>query len=401
MIVENLFPYDVRVKKEADILKEFYNVTVIALKNKGSKFHEINDSIEIFRIPAICSKTDIHNKFVHAVGYVCQYAWFSLMALVIFMITYIKRRYHIIHAHNPPDTLFFIGLIGKVFGIKYIYDHHDLSPELYLAKFSGKKDYLYQVLLLFEKYSCKVADKIITTNESYKKIEMNRDNIPSEKIIIVRNDPLIDEFRYIYPGAEKQKHLKKNLLFVGSINQQDGLDVLLKALHYLVYILNEKNFRCYIVGDGDSFKESLLLAKRLKLDDYVYFTGLIFERKHVMKYYELADICLEPAPQNALNQNSTFIKIMEYMASHRPIVAFDLPESRYSAEGAALFVQPNNIEDFAHAIRRLLNNGELRFLLGKRGGRKILKNLNWRYAACNLLIAYSSIFEQTKDIYNF
>ncbi len=386
MIVENYFPYDIRVRKEAYTLGDYYKLSVIALKRKEEKYYEKIDGIEIFRIPEI-----FYNKIAfHKISYTLQYIWFSLMSLFIFMVTHIKNRYKVIHTHNPPDTLFFIAIIGKLFSIKYIYDHHDLSPELYLSRFSGKKDLSYKILLIAEKYSCKVADKIITTNTSYRQIAIERHHILPEKIVIVRNNPSLDEFAEIRPIKEIEK-TKKVLLYVGSINPQDGIEILLQALHFLVNDLNEKDFMCYVVGDGDSLSAAVKTAKRLNMMEYVYFKGLISDRKKIMQLYHLADICLEPAPDNELNRHSTFIKIMEYMAAGKPIIAFDLPESRRSADGSALFVPPGDIEGFSLAIMKLLRDAELRDALGKVGKTKVNEELNWDNAASTLLKVYSSL----------
>jgi glycosyltransferase involved in cell wall biosynthesis len=386
MIVENYFPYDIRVRKEAYTLSDYYKLSVIALKRKEEKYCEKIDGIEIFRIPEIY----LNNKAFHKIGYVLQYIWFSLMSLFIFMATLIKNRYRVIHTHNPPDTLFVIAIIGKLFSIKYIYDHHDLCPELYLSRFSGEKDLFYKMLLIAEKYSCKMADKIITTNTAYKQITVERHSVLPEKIAIVRNNPSLEEFEEIRSFKEPEK-TKKVLLYVGSINPQDGIEILLQALHFLVYNLNEKDFICYIVGEGDSLSAAVKTAKQLNMLEYVYFKGLISDRKKIMHFYHLADICLEPAPDNELNRHSTFIKVMEYMAAGKPVIAFDLPESRRSADGAALFVPPGDIEGFSFAIMRLLRDAELRTELGTLGKSKVNEDLNWDHAACTLLEVYSSL----------
>jgi len=397
MIVENSFPGDIRVRKEANILKEFYKVTVIALKNSSEKFYEIKDDIEVFRVPELhLPGLNIKNKliksFFNKATYFLQYFYLTIISSIVFMCTYFKRKYKVIHVHNPPDTLFVVGLLGKIFSIKFIFDHHDLSPELYLTRFSGGKDFTYKILILCEKLSCKLADVIISTNESYKQIEMDRHHIDSKKIHIVRNNPILSEclLEKNDSSSIKEKN-KKELLFLGSINPQDGLDVLMKILHYLVNNLNTKNFICNIVGDGDSLLSVKQTAKELDLMDYVDFKGLIFEREKIKEYLYLADVCVEPAPDNELNRHSTFIKIMEYMAAGKPTVAFDLKETRYSADGAAILVPSGDIEGFANAIRKLLDEPQLKKELGKAGSDRIENELNWGKASLNLIEAYKSL----------
>lgn len=386
MIGENYFPLDVRVRKEAYSLKKHYNITVIALKRKSEKFIEVLDDITIFRIP------ELPNLNLAKLSYILQYFYFTLCASFIFICTLLKRRYKVIHVHNPPDTLFFIGLLGKIFRIKFVFDHHDLSPELYLTRFSEKRDFAYKTLIFFEKLSCKLADVVICTNESYKKIEMTRHNICDKKIYIVRNNPIITECSTNKDNNRNDKENdKESLLFLGSINPQDGVDILLHALRYLVNDFNKNNFICNIIGDGDSLDSLKLLAKQLNLTDYVDFKGMIFDREKIKEYLSSSDIGIEPAPDNELNRHSTFIKVMEYMAAGKPIIAFDLKETRYSADGSAILVTPGNVEGFACAIQKLMNEPRLREELGKIGFERVKKELTWEKAAANLVIAYKSL----------
>lgn len=389
MIVENYFPYDPRVRKEAAALKNDYNIFIIALKEKGQKYHEIIDGTTIFRIPDFKSRMQKH-MHLPKTAYIIHYALFTLLSLFLFITTHVKNKYKVIHVHNPPDTLFIIGLVGKMLGIKYIYDHHDLSPELYRSRFSGN-DWLVTWLLMLEKINCKLADKIIETNYSYGRIDIERNNIGQDKIAIIRNDPIVDEFAG-FSLVQKKKD-KINITFVGSINPQDGLDQLILILDILVHKLNEQDFICNIVGDGDSLEGIERMVSSLRLNQFVNFTGRIADRQIIARHILDADICLEPAPDNALNRVSTFIKIMEYMAAGKPIVAFNLPESAYSAEGAALFIPPGDLEGFARAIQELIRKKDLRDNLGLMGKKRVLNELNWGRAASLLLTLYTTLLD--------
>ena len=387
MIVENYFPSDIRVKREAYTLKDQYNITVIALKRESEKIYEKLDDISIVRIP------EFPKLGLGKIQYVLEYFYFTLCSTIIFMSTFLFKRYKVIHVHNPPDTLFLIGLLGKIFSVKFIFDHHDLSPELYLTRFSGKKDFVHKMLVLCEKLSCKLADAVICTNVSYKQIEMERHGIDSKKIYIVRNDPIIKDYTLHKTPVTcyREKNNKKMLLYLGSINPQDGVDVLLHSLRYLTNDLNTKDVICYIVGDGDSLQSIKQSAEELNLLDFIQFTGYIYEREKIKEILHSSDICLEPAPDNELNRQSTFIKVMEYMVACKPIVAFDLKETRYSTDGTALLVPPGNIEDFAHAIKKLLNEPQQREELSKTGFERIRKELNWGNASINLKEAYKTL----------
>ena len=397
MIVENSLPSDTRVRREANTLSNFYNITVIAYKNGADKFHEMVNNIEVFRIPKFnLVKLNIGNKFlrsnINKIGYVLQYIYFTTLTTTMFLCLFIKRRFKIIHVHNPPDTLFFIGLLAKIFSIKFIYDHHDLAPELYLTRFSKRKDFIYKILILCEKLSCKLASVIITTNQSYKQIEIERHNINPDKIYIVRNNPIISECSLKDNNElKKPNNNKKILLFLGSINPQDGIDVLLQSLHYLVNNLNETNFICYIIGDGDSLQLTKQIANELGLMNFIDFKGFISDREKIKEYLFLSDICVEPAPDNELNRHSTFIKIMEYMAASKPIVAFDLKETQFSADSSAILIPHDDVEGFARSIKKLLDEPELREKLGKTGLERIQKGFNWEITSLNLIEAYKSL----------
>lgn len=385
-ILENAaYPDDARVPAEAVAAVKFgYDVTVISPTSKRYPLkYERIDGVDIHRHPmAIRGRGKLAFLFEYA------NALFGQLFLAIRI--YIKKPAHIIHAANPPDTIFLIALFFKILGTKYVFDHHDLSPELYLTRFSGKKDVLYRMLMLSEKLSCKLADAIISTNESYRRI-VNRHDIDSEKTFVVRNDPMISECLVRAKADSKEHNDKKILLFVGGINPQDGVDVLLRALYYLVNDLDQKNFVCYIIGGGESLQSLKQTAKELDLLNFVDFKGWIFEREKIKEYLDLSDICVEPAPDNEVNRHSTFIKIMEYMAAARPIVAFDLIETRYSANSSAILVKPGDIIGFAKAINRLMDEPQLREELGKAGIERIKRELNWENALLGLEQAYNSL----------
>ncbi len=387
MIVENYFPADIRVRKEAYHLRERLGISVIALRKKSEKFFEKDGDVTIFRIPEL---PDVN---LGKVRYILEYCYFTLASTIIFLCSLPFKRYKVVHVHNPPDTLFVTGILGKLFGVKFVFDHHDLSPNLYRTRFSGKKDLIYKTLILCEKYSCRLADVVIATNETYKEIEQERHQIDPRKIFIVRNNPIIEDC--LLENIDNPKVIKKGnkqiLLFIGAINPQDGMNELLEVIHCLVNDLNEKNFHCNVVGGGDSLASTRRAASEMGLDEYVTFTGPIFDREEVKKQFYIADIGVEPAPDNELNNHSTFIKVMEYMAAGKPIVAFDLKETRYSTNGSALLVPPGDIVGFAENIQKLLHDEELRQELGAAGSARITKELNWKCAAEILDEAYATL----------
>ena len=405
MIVQNTYPHDIRVRKEADALTEAgYSVSVIALRGMGQKAYEEVKGVNVFRIPEVTvfekakrsssnAVVAIYDKIKSIAGYVLEYVYFTLASFFVSLFIYAKNGFDVIHMHNPPDTLSMIGIFFKILGKKYIFDHHDLSPELYLTRVSGKKDLIYRGLVFFERLSCRHSDVIISTNESYRQIEINRHSVDPEKISIVRNNPIVNDC--ILSEAEhdrvKPDNTKTKLLFLGSINPQDGVDVLLQAIHYLVYSLNERKFICTIVGGGDSLESVKQLSADLGLSDYVDFKGLVLDREKVKEYLWSSDIGVEPAPCSDANKHSTFIKVMEFMAAGKPVVAFDLKETRYSAERAALLVKPGDVEGYSSALKQLIADPDTRQKMGKAGLRRIVEELNWEKASRSLKSAYGSL----------
>jgi glycosyltransferase involved in cell wall biosynthesis len=385
IVENNAAPHDARVWPEALVAKQNgYNVSIISPESElvHGKI-EVIDGIEIYRHPRSFKNS---GKISFIFEYLNAIFWEFILSFRI----YKKKPFQIIHAANPPDHIFILAIFYKLFGVKYIFDHHDLSPELYLAKFAKQKDFVFNILNYLEKLSCKLADVVISSNDSYKKIVINKHLINPDKVFVVRNDPNLNNFLIGEKIREKDKR-KTSLLFLGSIGYQDGVDNLIKALHYLVYKLEEKDFLCRIIGGGDALPMAQQLTKKLELEDYVIFKGLILGRKKIVKYLNEADICLEPAPDNEVNRHSTFIKIMEYMAAGKPIVAFDLPETRYSTNNSAILIKPMDIKGFANGIKELIVNQDLRNKLSKKGKERIELKLNWTKASSNLIQAYNYI----------
>jgi glycosyltransferase involved in cell wall biosynthesis len=386
-IVENQsVPDDRRVWAEAKALfRAGLAVSIICPQSKRRRRRYENISgIDIHRhlpAPEGSGKLSFIREYLSAVF------WELVLCTKIFL----KKPFHVIHGANPPDHIFLIALIFRFFGVKYIFDHHDLAPELYRVRFKAGKDIFFRVLMLLEKCSCKIADAVISTNASYKTIIAERHKVPPDKIYIVRNDPEKNMIEKIHQISAKPNGNKKILLYLGSINPQDGVDELLRALDYLVNELKEKDYECKIIGDGSALQDMRRMAAEMNLLQYVDFKGFIGDKNRLHKYLAQADICVESAPANILNQHSTFIKILEYMAAAKPIVAFDLKETRYSAGDTAILVEPGNTAAFAHAIYTLIHDPGLRKEIGRAGCTRIRRFLNWDRATANLLKAYESL----------
>jgi glycosyltransferase involved in cell wall biosynthesis len=405
MLVENNYPQDTRIRNEATFLTACgYKVTVICLKKAGQPSSEVVNGVQVYRLPRfeLFKKVSSPNPglikllFLKAksfMGYVVEYLYFTTACFVT--VTYIFFRYgfDVIHAHNPPDTLFLVALPYKLIGKKFVYDHHDLCPELYMSRYGAQKGFFSKLLRLFEWFCLKTANITIATNESYKQVHIERGQRKPETIFVVRNGP--DRLRMTHtPPSPRLRSMNKCILgYVGNINPQDGVDYLLRSLHKLVYELKRDDFYCVIMGNGDSVPDLRLLAKELKIENNVELTGFVSE-EDLQANLSAADICVDPDPSSPLNDVSTWIKIMEYMAFEKPIVSFDLKETRVSAQDAALFVPPNDELAFAKGIVTLMDDPALRLKMGKFGRQRVEKELQWSVVSKNLQSAYQSLFQK-------
>ena len=277
-------------------------------------------------------------------------------------------------------------------GRQFIYDHHDLMPEIYLAQKNGAGSaIIYRLLRLCERWSCRLADHIIATNESYKALEAARHQIPLERISVVRNGPSEQDMLALEPDPNVRERASTIIGYVGMIGIQDGVDYLLRALHHLVYDLGKPDVCCVIVGDGPAMPQLRTLAKELNLQQQVLFTGFVDDPELVRRYVSTMDICADPDPSNPLNDRSTMIKLMEYMALAKPIVAFDLPEHRVTAGQAALYACPNDECEFAQQIVQLIENPDLGKKMGQVGRERIRTTLAWEYQERHLIGAYETL----------
>lgn len=404
MFVENGFPADPRVKNEADLLTSAgYAVTVVGLrwkKHTASRF--VVDGIQVYLVPEIklFNKTRkagpvglgrIWLKLVSLLGYMWEYSYFTAACLLLSIYIAWKHGFDVIHAHNPPDTLFLVAACHKLFGKKFIFDHHDLCPELYRSRYSTENGFLTTILGWFEKGSLRLADITIATNESYRAIQIERGKVKPENVFIVRNGPNLKRVAYRPPSPRLRNMNKHILCYIGALNPQDGVDYLLRSLHHLVYKLDRKDFYCVIMGSGDSLGDLKSLANELSLDSYVELTGYVSD-EDLMSNLSAADICVDPDPSSPLNDVSTWIKIMEYMAMGKPIVTYDLKETHWSAQDAALYVKPNNELEFAEGIVKLMDDPDLRKRMGEFGLKRVHHELKWDLVGENLLRAYSTLF---------
>lgn len=388
MLMQNSrYPVDPRVRREAIALKsKDKEVTLICPGNSDEKRFEIIDGVRIYRFLKLRFAENL-------LGYLLEYSYTMTLIFLISLFVLLRQGFDIVHAHCPPDTFVFIAAFYKILGKKFVYDHHDLSPELYNVKSGGKGNkFVYENLILLERFSCQLADCVIATNQSYKNIEMERGGIPEERITIVRNGPEIHKMKLVEPDSGLRAKAGTILGYVGAIGVQDGLDYLLRTIKHLVYEMNQTDIFCVIIGRGSILPDLKKLASELQVNDYVWFTGFIPD-DDMIRYLSTADICVDPDPSNPFNDRCTMIKILEYMALGKPIVAFDLPEHRVSAQDAAYYAKPNDESDFARQIIALVNNPKQREKMGQIGMKRIAEGLSWEHQASSLIKAYTKLSE--------
>jgi glycosyltransferase involved in cell wall biosynthesis len=402
MLVENHFPQDTRVTNEATLLKEAgYQVTVVALRRNGQTGHEVLNGVEVYRLPTLelFKKTPFANvnrlnlllvKLKSFLGYVVEYCYFTTACLIVSTYVFVKRGFDVMHAHNPPDTLFLVALPFKLLGKKFVFDQHDLCPELYRSRYSAAEGFATRLLRILEWCSLKLADVTIATNESYKQIQIERANKNPCDIFIVRNGPNQMRMTPVAPSVRLREMDKCILCYIGSLNPQDGVDHLLRSLRHLLYDLKRSDFHCVIMGTGDSLQDLRDLADKLQLNGCVELPGFVSD-EDLQENLAAADICLDPDPSSPLNDVSTWIKVMEYMAYAKPIVAFDLRETRFSAADAAIYVRPNQEAEFAETVAQLMEQPELRKKMGAFGRGRVEDELQWNKVGRNLLTAYETL----------
>jgi len=377
------------VWQEAGALRDAgYTVSIICPTGRGceAKFEALDD-IHIWRY-------DLPTEAAGALGYLVEYSVALFWTFVLSLRVLWARGFDVVHACNPPDLFFLIGGFYKLFGKRFLFDHHDANPELYVAKF-GRKDFFYRLMLLLERLTFRTADVSIATNHSYRRIAIERGDMAAERVFVVRSGPSLERLK-IGPGDPRLKKGRKFLVgYVGVMGRQEGIDYLLHAASYIVHGLGRRDVQFGLVGGGTSLDEMKALAAELRIEDYVTFTGRVSDAE-LLAMLNTADVCVNPDVATEMNDISTMNKIMEYMALGKPIVQFDLTEGRYSAQGASLYAARNDPLDMAARIVELLDDPERRKAMGQFGRRRVLEELEWRHEVPRLLAAYDALWPRAR-----
>ncbi len=384
ILVENLsVPFDRRVWQESTALRDAgWEVHVICPMgaNRDTEPEAVIDGVRIHRYP-------LRPATGGPVGYLREY---GLALLHTYRLARKVGPVEVVHACNPPDLLFLVARMLKRRGARFVFDQHDLVPELYLSRFGRGEDFLYRLVLRLERLTYRAADVVIATNESYRRAALTRGGKKPDEVFVVRSAPVVERFHQV-PPEEALKRGKPHLLcYLGVMGPQDGVDYALRSLALLRDEIGRSDWHAVFVGAGDTFDAMVALSHELGLSDMVEFTGRIPD-EDLLRYLSMADVCLAPDPYNPLNDVSTMNKIMEYMAMSRPIVSFDLREARVSAGDAAVYAPPNDESEFAKLIALLLDDPEERRRMGEIGQARVSGPLSWENSRAALLAAYDAV----------
>jgi len=395
IIVQNLpVPFDRRVWLEAKTLTGAgYQVSVICPTGQHGKYsecHQYLEGIHIHRYPA-------PPEAQGTLGYIFEFVYCWLMTALLSLRIWYVRGFDVLHACNPPETFFLLAWFYRPFGVKFLFDHHDLSPEMYLAKGKQKKGWLYQGLLLLERLTFKTADIVVTTNQSHKEIAVKRGGLNPERIFIVRSGPDLQRLQIKSAEPALKSGFTYMACYLGEMCEQDGVDKLLYAIHFMTHSLKRSDTRFVFLGGGPELQKLKKLKNLLGLESCVTFLGRVSD-EDLCRYLSNADVCIDPDPFTEWSDQSTMNKIMEYMFFGKPIVAFDLTENRYSAQQAAVYAsRKNDPAELAALIVAVLENPQKRQQMGTVGYARVREQLLWQHSQPALLAAYEAVSRSTAN----
>ena len=389
IIVENLpVPFDTRVWQEATTLAENgYLVSVICPKGKGyDADYEYLNGVHVHR-------HDLPPEGNGALGYAREYFCALREELRLAKRIYKERGFHVIHGCNPPDDIYMVARRFKKKGVDYVFDHHDICPELFEAKFGKASGLLYKSQLWLERQTYKHCAFAFVTNESYKQIAICRGGMKEDKVFVLRSGPKLERLKITPAKSEIKRGRRFMVGYVGVIGQQEGIEYLLKAAKYIKEELHRDDIFWGVVGGGPHLEALRKQSHEMGLDDILEFTGRVSDEV-LLDYLNTADVCVNSDEYNAMNDKSTMNKILEYMALGKPIVQFDLTEGRFSAQEASLYAEPNNAIDMADKIIQLLDNPAKRKEMSEYGRQRIVNELSWEHTSHALLEGYDKYFKQ-------
>jgi glycosyltransferase involved in cell wall biosynthesis len=389
ILVENLpVPFDRRVWCEASALRDAgCHVSVVAPRGNGQRWHETLEGIEVCRYPAPPSASG-------SISYAFEFGWCWIASFLWAVRLLVTRGIDVIHACNPPDTLFGIALLLRPLGVKFVYDQHDLCPELLAAKYgeASRTSFAGRVLSWLERRTYAAADLVISPNESYADVARKRGRMREGRVFVVRSAPPRDRFELPERPSLRWRRGHRHLVgYIGVMGVQDGVDHLLRAAHRIVHGEKRTDVGFLLIGSGDELEAAQQLSAELGLTEHVEFTGRINDLAEIADALGSTDVCVCPDPHNPFNDVSSMNKVVEYMALGKPVAAYGLTETRATlADGGVYAAQPTP-EGLANAIGTLLDDPAMRARMGRANRERFLDVLTWEHQVPRLLAAYRAL----------
>ena len=393
IIVQNLpVPFDRRVWLECRALVSAgHRVAVVCPKGDDDPSYEVVDGVELYKYRAYFSRGS-------KIGFIAEYAQsFAATAWLTFKARR-SGRFGAIQACNPPDIFWPIAQVLRALDrTRFVFDHHDLCPELYESRFPDGPRLPYKLLRALERRTHRTADHVISTNDSYRDVAVTRSGKSAADVTVVRTGPDPQRLQRGPAYPELRRGRRFLAAYIGVMGPQDGVDIVVRAADVVVHQLGRDDIAFTLIGSGDCYHDLVALRDELRLAGHVEFTGRAPDEL-VTRILSTTDVGLSPDPKNPLNDVSTMNKTMEYMAFELPVVAFDLRETRVSAGDAGVYVTPNDVHDYAAAIVALMDDEPRRSLLGKLGRARVEQELAWGHQRRAYLDVYSRLLGASKAL---
>lgn len=384
ILVEDLsVPFDRRVWSEALTLRDAgWRVTVVCPRGDGARrWHERIDGIDVLRFPLPTTAAGL-------VHHIVEYAVAIPATMLLSILAWRGRRFDVVHACNPPDFLFPVGRLFSWLGSAFVYDQHDLAPEVYLAQGGRKGGLVHRFLLWSERRTYQVADVVIATNETYRRFAVQRGRLDPGRVFVVRSSPDPNRIHRVEPEPALKRGRPFLVAYLGTMGPQDGVDLFLQMARALLDT-RPGSARFVAMGAGNQLERLRDLASRLGLSkDDLLFTGRVPDEE-LRRVLSTADVAVGPDPANDFNEYCTMNKTLEYMAAGVPVVAFDLEETRVSAGPAAVYATPNDPHELARLVSQLFDHPEQRAQMAAAGQQRMAGPLSWERSAEQLLAAYN------------
>jgi glycosyltransferase involved in cell wall biosynthesis len=393
ILVQNLpVPFDRRVWQEALALTDAgYEVHIVCPRTDDyPRRREFLNGIRIYRYSP-------GPEARRSAAYLVEYTIAIVGQLRLALGIRLRHRIDIVHICNPPDLLFLVALPLVAAGGRLIYDHHDATPELMIAKGLPAGGLMVRLVTLFERLTYRCAQVSIETNDSFRDIALQRGKMSPEDVFVVRSAPSIERFANVKPDDTWRRGRKHLVGYIGIMGRQDGLDYLIDAAKLIVQDWGRDDIQFILVGAGPELSSLRERVSSLGLDEHIEFTGLISSSQELGAMIVTADVCVSPDEANQMNDISTMNKIMEYMALGKPVVQFDLHEGRISAGEASLYAKRNDVSSLAEGIIQLIDDPELCARMGKIGQQRFAASLSWEKQVPNLLAAYQRVLEKGRS----